>query len=297
MTGIRSVTHGPSHITCAVPWYSTSSLPFGLSDTVLVLITPLMVFWATAGFYAVLDGLKWGWIERYRIHESAVAASQNLASRSHVLRFVFLQQLYQTGFAYWWIEEQPVVAQAAHCLQVQHWTLSTSSILAHTFGPATAHALSLPLAYFAYWWCVPVVQLLLAMYVASHCLSLGLPMRRLVMDAWQYFLHRAMHRNHFLYKHVHSMHHRLYAPFSFGSMYNHPVEGFLLDILGSAVAETAAGLSPRQAALFFGFSTLKAVEDHSGYKLPWSPIQLVFANSSDYHDIHHQVRDLHSQDV
>jgi sterol desaturase/sphingolipid hydroxylase (fatty acid hydroxylase superfamily) len=113
------------------------------------------------------------------------------------------------------------------------------------------------------------------------------------MDAWQYFLHRAMHSNRFLYKHIHSMHHRLYAPFSFGSIYNHPVEGFFLDILGGAVAEAAAGLSPRQAALFFSFAMLKGVEDHSGYQLPWSPLQLIFANCSDYHDIHHQVRDLH----
>jgi sphinganine C4-monooxygenase len=158
-----SSTDGIAHYACPVPWYSTSSLLFGVSDIIIVLLAPPIVFWVTAGFYAVLDGLSWQWIERYRIHDSAEAASRNLASRSHVVRFVLLQQLIQTLFAYWWIEDQPLVAKAAHCLQVQRWTLAASPVLERIFGPAAAHAWSLPLAYSSYWWVVPLIQLLVAM--------------------------------------------------------------------------------------------------------------------------------------
>lgn len=47
------------------------------------------------------------------------------------------------------------------------------------------------------------------------------------MDAWQYALHRSFHESRFLYKHFHSHHHRLYVPYAFGALYNHPLEGVL----------------------------------------------------------------------
>jgi sphinganine C4-monooxygenase len=97
-----------------------------------------------------------------------------------------------------------------------------------------------------------------------------------------------MHINKFLYRHIHSWHHRLYVPYAFGAQYNHPIEGFLLDSLGSAVAEALAGLTTRQATLLFAISALKTVDDHCGWKLPFDPLQLVTGNNADYHDIHHQ---------
>lgn len=110
------------------------------------------------------------------------------------------------------------------------------------------------------------------------------------IDTWQYFLHRFMHVNRFLYRHFHSWHHRLYVPYAFGSLYNHPVEGFLLDTLGAALAELFSGMSTRQATFLFIVSTFKTVDDHCGYRLPFDPLQLLTTNNADYHDIHHQVR-------
>ncbi|CAO3586294.1 unnamed protein product [Absidia cylindrospora] len=40
--------------------------------------------------------------------------------------------------------------------------------------------------------------------------------------------------------------------------------------------------------IFFTFSTLKTVDDHCGYYLPWNPFQFLFGNNVKYHDIHHQ---------
>ena len=79
-------------------------------------------------------------------------------------------------------------------------------------------------------------------------------------------------------------------PYAFGALYNHPVEGFLLDTLGALLAEWATGMSTRQALFLFVFSTFKTVDDHCGYSLPWDPLQLLTGNNADYHDIHHQVR-------
>ncbi|KAE8666059.1 Sphinganine C(4)-monooxygenase 1 [Hibiscus syriacus] len=110
-----------------------------------------------------------------------------------------------------------------------------------------------------------------------------------VLDTWQYFLHRYMHENKFLYRHVHSLHHRLVVPYAFGALYNHPVEGLLGDTIGGALSFLLSGMSPRTSIFFFSFATMKTVDDHCGLMLPGNPFHIFFRNNSAYHDIHHQL--------
>lgn len=49
-------------------------------------------------------------------------------------------------------------------------------------------------------------------------------------------------------------------------------------------------MSCRLATMFFSFSTIKTVLDHSSYVFPLNPLHNVFTNSSSYHDIHHDIR-------
>ena len=109
-----------------------------------------------------------------------------------------------------------------------------------------------------------------------------------VVDTWQYFLHRAMHMNKYLYTAFHSRHHRLYVPYAYGALYNHPVEGFLLDTLGTGVAYLVTGMTVRQSMWFFTCCTIKTVDDHGGYSFPWDPLQRLTSNNAGYHDVHHQ---------
>lgn len=104
-----------------------------------------------------------------------------------------------------------------------------------------------------------------------------------------YFGHRVMHLNKYLYKHVHSIHHRLYVPYAYGAQYNHPVES-LADMVGAFLAVTIVGLSVREQILFLTLSSLKGVHQHSGYQFPYDPIRWLSKNDADFHDIHHQVR-------
>jgi sphinganine C4-monooxygenase len=39
---------------------------------------------------------------------------------------------------------------------------------------------------------------------------------------------------------------------------------------------------------FFTCSTIKTVDDHCGYALPYDPLQHITSNNAGYHDIHHQ---------
>lgn len=86
----------------------------------------------------------------------------------------------------------------------------------------------------------------------------------------------------------HSRHHRLYVPYAYGALYNHWFEGFLLDTLGASIAYKLAGMNTRQGMVFFTGSTIKTVDDHCGYSLPWDPLQLITSNNAGYHDVHHQ---------
>lgn len=77
-------------------------------------------------------------------------------------------------------------------------------------------------------------------------------------------------------------------PYAYGALYNHPFEGFLLDTLGASIAYKIAGMNTRQGMVFFTGSTIKTVDDHCGYALPWDPLQRITSNNAGYHDVHHQ---------
>ena len=47
-------------------------------------------------------------------------------------------------------------------------------------------------------------------------------------------------------------------------------------------------MTQRQGIAFWCLSTIKTVDDHCGYSLPWDPIQHISGNNAAYHDIHHQ---------
>ncbi|OMO79034.1 Fatty acid hydroxylase [Corchorus capsularis] len=111
----------------------------------------------------------------------------------------------------------------------------------------------------------------------------------LVMDTWQYFFHRYMHHNKFLYRHLHSQHHRLVVPYAFGALYNHPLEGLLMDTIGGALSFLVSGMSPRTSIFFFSFATIKTVDDHCGLLLPGNLFHIFFRNNAAYHDVHHQL--------
>ncbi|CAM6091342.1 unnamed protein product [Calypogeia fissa] len=111
----------------------------------------------------------------------------------------------------------------------------------------------------------------------------------MVMDTWQYFVHRYMHINKFLYRNLHSRHHQLVVPYAYGALYNHPVEGLLMDTVGGALSFLLSGMTPRTSIFFFSFATIKTVDDHCGLCLPWNPFHWLFQNNTAYHDVHHQL--------
>jgi sphinganine C4-monooxygenase len=233
---------------------------------------PVIAYWCLSLYFHALDISGWKWLEKYRIHDSQEVQAHNLATRSEVVWAVILQQVIQTALGLISLSDESThVVNNAQQLRRLAFFLDSQAF--NTFGVRITPCILVHATNFFYWWGVPILQFLGAMFI---------------IDTWQYFLHRLMHVNKFLYKRFHSWHHRLYVPYAFGSLYNHPLEGLFLDSMGALVAEWAMGMSTRQAMLLFTFSTLKTVDDHCGYSLPWDPLQWFTGNNADYHDIHHQ---------
>lgn len=251
----------------------------GMTDKVLSLVAPLVVYWAFSLFFHLLDSLNWDALERHRIHEPEEVKTKNRVTPGEVVVAVLLQQVIQTVVGFVWLVSDEEVSDPAGDLNA--WGRTVAKVVIGAAGTRTGGEWMAKHGQRAtelvYWWALPTVQMAFAFFV---------------LDGWQYMMHRTAHQVTFLYRTVHSWHHRLYVPYAYGALYNHPLEGFALDTCGSGLAHAMAGLSTRQAVLFFALSTLKTVDDHCGFAFPWDPLQHLFGNNADYHDIHHQVAGL-----
>ena len=294
------------------------SLVTGVSDQVLVVILPVVVYWIVSGFFHVLD--TYDLCSQYRLHTPAELLKRNHVSQFDVLKDVILQQIIQMAFSFMLSAFDPVETDGDESYRVAAWaqrirlaqqylpqalavlgmnSIKLSSDLMSTH-PTVAGLLRgghypdltqmimtpsdiLTVPAFASW------ELLLAKSIYHFIIpAIQFIVAIVWLDTWQYFWHRWMHMNKFLYNTLHSRHHRLYVPYAFGALYNHPVEGFLLDTLGAGSAYLVTGMTVRQSMWFFTCSTIKTIDDHCGYAFPWDPLQHVTSNNAAYHDVHHQ---------
>ncbi|CAD6268582.1 unnamed protein product [Miscanthus lutarioriparius] len=108
-------------------------------------------------------------------------------------------------------------------------------------------------------------------------------------DLWHYTWHRTLHTSRFLYRNLHSWHHRLVVPYSFGALYGHPVESFVTDAAGGTGAFLVSDMSPRASIFFFSLCTVKVIDNHCGLSLLPCWDRLSFWNNAAYHDVHHRL--------
>ncbi|CBX99658.1 hypothetical protein IAQ61_005090 [Plenodomus lingam] len=289
------------------------------SDAFIQAALPVAGYWVVSLVYHAID--VYDLFPQYRLHTPAEVLKRNHVSRYEVLRDVVLQQIIQiiASFSLSLFDEAPTTGKAdydvawyaqkirlaqravpymlsvvginplalATKLSGSYPTLSsvliggkypgllqsvTSVAGEQNWVPAFA-SWELAFASFLYWYAIPAIQFSAAI---------------VIIDAWEYMLHRAMHLNKWLYVTFHSRHHRLYVPYAYGALYNHPLEGFVLDTLGAGLAYLLTGMTLRQSMWFFTGSTIKTVMDHGGYEFPYDPVSWIFPNTAAYHDIHHQ---------
>jgi sphinganine C4-monooxygenase len=295
-----------ANTTFILPSYTLTPRPSlipGISDPLLQLLAPVVAYWVVSLFFHILD--SYDLCAQYRLHTPAEVLKRNRVTRYEVVRDVVLQQIIQTAFGLFLAHFDPVETVGKEEYDIAVWAQRLR--LAQSYIPSVLTALGIDaLALSNKVSTYPQLASVVAggIYstqtaapwehtVAKAIYSAVIPFFQflvaiLLVDTWQYFLHRAMHMNKFLYTTLHSRHHRLYVPYAFGALYNHPVEGFLLDTLGTGLAYLVTGMTVRQGMWFFTCSTIKTVDDHCGYAFPWDPIQHVTSNNAAYHDVHHQ---------
>ncbi|KAL0096167.1 fatty acid hydroxylase superfamily-domain-containing protein [Phycomyces blakesleeanus] len=246
------------------------------SEEMQAIWVPIAIYWVYSSIFELIMRAEIPFFEKYRIHTPEERNKRNKVSFKKVLLMVALQHIIQFAVAVYLF--RPVDPQIKE--------LERQTRLA-----ATTRHLAVMLSWFGY--DDRNNKLGLASTLATFLRSVALPAFQFlaamtIMDFHQYVLHRLGHTNKFLYKHFHSHHHRLHVPFAFGALYNHPVEGFMLDTVGGALAYELTGMSPFLAMVFYTFSNLKTIGDHCGYSFPWDPLTVCFGNNVIYHDIHHQ---------
>ena len=113
-----------------------------------------------------------------------------------------------------------------------------------------------------------------------------LPFFLMVDDFGFYFLHRMLHTR-WLYKHVHTVHHRIFAPWAIAGGYFHPVEYTLITFV-ALIGPLLAGAHVVTIWMWAVFRQWEAAEGHSGYELPWNPTRwLPGYEGPAFHDFHH----------
>lgn len=250
-----------------IPTYTAlrPSLLSFISDEYLALVMPVLVYWTMGLMFQYFNDHNM--FMKYRLHTPEELEKRNKCTMFQVVRSVIMQHAIQSvaGVLFSKLDEP----QRTGFEEYEIWQIQQRS--ADMTGGK--FRLGQSAAWYIYYITEPGIRILVAF---------------VLLDTWQFFLHMLMHRSTFLYKQLHSVHHRLYVPYAFGALYNSLLEGFLLDTLGTGLAQLATGLTPREAIVFYTFSTMKTVDDHCGFALPYDPFQLIFPNNAAYHDIHHQ---------
>jgi len=216
-----------------LPTYNLTLLPSLLPpipDKLLTLLLPIAAYWGLSMFFHWIDTNDY--FPQYRLHTPAEVAKRNRVSRWEVIRDVVIQQVIQTAVGWllgmtepddFYGKEEYDIAVWARSIRIAERAipsllavigLDATGLAKHLMpshpmlagallggnypsvdgnGPFKGQSKSfqlgfasweLVLASAVYWVLVPAVQFTVAI---------------LVVDTWQYFLHRAMHMNKWLY--------------------------------------------------------------------------------------------------
>lgn len=280
--------------------YEKPPLIAGISDYTLSLIVPVVTHWLTAAIYEIFQHFEL--FQEYRIHTSKEERARNSISRLECLRGVILVQILQTGLGIFLGASSEVEMTGDQDRDIIIWAnrihtsgqmifalLSSSglnakplvAILSRSVSVSTSfitggaeHEVELLMAKLIYYGLIPALRFYLALWLA---------------DTWVFFIHRAEHSNQWLYKRFHARHHELNVTYSWGGIYDHPVESLFLSVGAFVFAVMGTGMTLRESMVFSAFSSAKACTDHGGYKFPWNPMDLFTTVDADYHDKHHQL--------
>jgi sterol desaturase/sphingolipid hydroxylase (fatty acid hydroxylase superfamily) len=110
----------------------------------------------------------------------------------------------------------------------------------------------------------------------------------LIMDDFLfYWMHRYMHENKWVLRHIHSVHHRIRNTCALDGNYFHWVEFVLIGSL-AMVGPILLGCHLYVLYAWIIIRNIEAADGHAGYDFPWNPLRfLPLYDGPVYHDFHH----------
>ncbi|KAL2094778.1 hypothetical protein ACEWY4_009497 [Coilia grayii] len=112
-----------------------------------------------------------------------------------------------------------------------------------------------------------------------HWVLFELSLCGLLEEVLFYYSHRLFHHPA-LYKHFHKIHHEWTAPIGVVSLYSHPLEHMLSNMLPGLLGPVLLRSHLSTTVLWYTLALLITVISHCGYHLPLLP-------SPEFHDFHH----------
>jgi len=112
-----------------------------------------------------------------------------------------------------------------------------------------------------------------------HQALIELAICALVEEVLFYYSHRLFHHPA-LYKHYHKQHHEWTAPIGMVSIYAHPLEHVLSNMLPAIAGPVIVGSHMTTTSLWYALALISTSISHCGYHLPLLP-------SPEFHDFHH----------
>ena len=137
----------------------------GVPDTTLALITPAITYWIVSLAYTLLDCSGWKWLDSYRIHEPDEIKSRNLVSRSEVILTVASQQAMLIVIGLIFAEDVPKTSLARIESELEAMESALLGFAQQEFVPNPLVCMLAfykgEIAYWLYWWTIPVFRLIL----------------------------------------------------------------------------------------------------------------------------------------
>jgi sterol desaturase/sphingolipid hydroxylase (fatty acid hydroxylase superfamily) len=103
-----------------------------------------------------------------------------------------------------------------------------------------------------------------------------------------YWSHRLLHTK-YLYRSIHSVHHKYKAPVPYCAACVHPIEFIMSYMAPNVLPAVCFGHSVAEVTLFVAFEAFHTVHDHCGYHYPWDPFTLLCQQNAAVHDEHHRL--------
>ncbi|KAH8677798.1 hypothetical protein BX600DRAFT_506804 [Xylariales sp. PMI_506] len=232
-------------------------------------LTPSLSYAVASCFYELIGPL--GWFQKYRRELADKGTKKNSVSQAVVLRHVI----------------------------VYHIVLSSTALVLNEFFPSPTECKDSIGSFEKF--CQSIIQFAeledqTIIGVLSYLARLAYLVQRqffslVIMDTWTFWVHYLMHKNKWFFRKIHAVHHQLIVPFSYGASYNHWAESVFADCLAGLLAVHLANLTDAEQIFFYSVVTIKAVDDHSGYELPFGPsaaLGRLTGCTRTFHYTHHQ---------